>query len=141
MPVSKKKKHGKPKKGKKKIPQGLPKKEPAQRQEYVSNDDTPGNRLLKIGIDIGRQQVVDMLCYVLNDKEIMGKDIFGKKRLLKVVGGLNHYLEDVFTVAWGQDPETYYQRVKLDEGLRAIVGEENFAPFLERYEYIKECDL
>ena len=96
---------------------------------------------MKIGIDIGRQQVIDMLCYVLNDKEIMGKDIFGKKRIPKVVGGIIHYLENVFTVAWGQDPETRNQRKKLDEGLYAIVGEENFAPFPERYEYIKECNL
>ena len=141
MPVSKKKKHGKPKKGKKKAPQGLPKKEPAQRLELISNEDTPENRILKIGIDIGRQQVVDMLCLVLNDKAIMKKDIFGKKRLLTVIQGLNHYLGDVYTVAWGQEDESYYQRKKLDDNLLGIFGPELFCPFQERYDHVKECNL
>lgn len=149
MPVSKKRKHGKGKKNKR--PLGLPQKPPksalpvpaapAPKMEFKANDDTPGNRLLKIGIDIGRQQVVDMLCFVLNDKDIMHKDVFGKNRLVKVCDGLNHYLNDVFPDAYGQEEETYYQRVKMDEGLRAIVGDELFVPFLQRYPRIKDCDL
>ena len=148
MPVSKKKKHGKQKKGKRPLglPQKLPKPAPVApaappKMEFKANDETPANRLLKIGIDIGRQQVVDMLCFVLNDKDIMKKDVFGRNRLLKVSEGLNHYLNDVFPDAYGQEEETYYQRVKMDEGLRAIVGDELFVPFLDRYPHIKDCDL
>lgn len=148
MPVSKKKKRGKQKKSKR--PLGLPQKLPTaapvaptapQKLEIKANDETRENLILTIGIDIGRQQIVDMLCFVLNDKEIMGKDVFGSKRLLKVSSGLHHYLHDVFHDAYGQEEETYYQRVKMDEGLRAIVGDELFVPFLDRYPHIKDCDL
>ena len=34
------------------------------------------------GLQMGRQQILDMLCIVLNDPDIMGKVTFGKDRLL-----------------------------------------------------------
>lgn len=141
MAVSKKKRHGKSKKGKKKAPQGFPKKEPPKQTELISNEDTPENRILKIGIDIGRQQIVDMLCLVLNNKEIMRKDVFGKGRIQTVVQGINHFLGDVYTVAWGQEDESYYQRKRLDDNLLEILGPELFCPFQERYDHVKECEL
>lgn len=39
------------------------------------------------GLESGRQQIIDMLCLVLHDPEIMGKDTFGRDRLLKVIKG------------------------------------------------------
>lgn len=43
------------------------------------------------GLQSGRQQILDMVSLVLRDPEIMGKDIFGKDRLLKVVQGVGDY--------------------------------------------------
>lgn len=47
------------------------------------------------GLQMGRQQILDLMCIVLNDPDIMGKDTFGKDRLLKVVKGIGEYI-DVF---------------------------------------------
>lgn len=37
------------------------------------------------GLQSGRQQILDMMSLVLRDPEVMGKDTFGKDRLVKVV--------------------------------------------------------
>ena len=92
-----------------------------------------------IGIQMGRQQIIDMMCVVLNDPEIMGKDTFGKERLLKVVKGIGDYI-DVFQKAWERDDETDYYRDKLDGWLARIYGEELHDSFAKRYEYCSDYD-
>lgn len=89
------------------------------------------------GLQMGRQQILDMLCITLNDPDIMGKDTFGKDRLLKVVKGVGEYI-DVFQKAWERDDETDYYRVKLDEHLAKIYGEGMMDTFNKRYEYCTE---
>ena len=44
------------------------------------------------GLRSGRQQIIDMVSLVLRDPDIMGRDIFGKDRLLKVVNGIGKYI-------------------------------------------------
>ena len=51
------------------------------------------------GLQCGRQQIIDMMSLVLRDTEIMGKDTFGKDRLLKVVNGIGAYI-DKYQKAW-----------------------------------------
>lgn len=89
------------------------------------------------GLQMGRQQILDMMCIVLNDPDIMGKDIFGKDRLLKVVKGVGDYI-DVFQKAWERDDETDYYREKLDARLAQIYGEGMHDTFAQRYEYCTE---
>ena len=57
-----------------------------------------------------------MVSLVLRDPDIMGKDTFGKDRLLKVVKGVNEYI-DTYEKAWMKDDETDYYRTKLDDAL------------------------
>ena len=45
------------------------------------------------GLQMGRQQILDMMCITLNDPDIMSKDTFGKDRLLKVVNGIGDYID------------------------------------------------
>ena len=68
------------------------------------------------GLQAGRQQILDMMSLVLRDPEIMGKDIFGKDRLLKVVIGIDEYIGK-YQKAWEKDDETDYIRAKLDAAL------------------------
>ena len=91
------------------------------------------------GLQMGRQQILDMLCIVLNDPDIMGKDTFGKERLIKVVKGVGEYI-DVFQKAWERDDETDYYRVKLDAILAQIYGENMHDTFNKRYEYCSDYD-
>lgn len=94
---------------------------------------------LDVGIQTGRQQIIDMLSLVLRDPEIMKKDTFGKNRLLKVVKGIGDYI-DIFQKAWECDDETDYYRAKLDNALSEAYGQEMYDTFLKRYEYLKDFD-
>ena len=91
------------------------------------------------GLQCGRQQIIDMVSLVLRDPEIMGKDTFGKERLMKVVKGIGDYI-DKYHLAWQKHDETDYWRVKLDEALEEAYGDELHDSFLKRYESAPEYD-
>ena len=91
------------------------------------------------GLQSGRQQIIDCVSLVLRDPEIMGKDIFGKDRLLKVVQGVGKYI-DLYQKAWEKDDETDYYREKLDAALADAYGDGLHDSFLVRYEFAPEFD-
>jgi hypothetical protein len=91
------------------------------------------------GVQSGRQQILDMMSLVLNDKDIMGKDVFGKDRLVKVVKGIGEYL-DKYYLAWQKDDEADYYQKKMDAGLAQIYGEGMHDTFYKRYEFAPEYD-
>ena len=91
------------------------------------------------GLQSGRQQIIDMMSLVLRDPEIMGKDTFGKDRLLKVVNGIGEYI-DKFQPAWEKNDETDYYRAKLDAALTEAYGDDLHDSFLKRYEFAPEFD-
>ena len=89
------------------------------------------------GMQTGRQQILDMMCLALRDPEIMGKDIFGKTRLLKIVKGIGGKM-DFYYKAWQKDPETDYYRAKMDAALADAFGHALHDSFADRYEYAAE---
>lgn len=91
------------------------------------------------GIESGRQQILDMMTLVLRDPEIMGKDIFGKERLLKVVKGIGEKIDE-YELAWQRHDETDYKRNQLDRNLAEAYGEKLHDSFLVRYPYAPEYD-
>ena len=91
------------------------------------------------GLRCGRQQILDMVSLVMRDPEIMGKDTFGKERLMKIVKGVGDYI-DKYNLAWQKHEETDYWRDKLDKALAEAYGEELHDSFLRRYEYAPEFD-
>ena len=91
------------------------------------------------GLQCGRQQIMDMMSLVLRDADIMGKDTFGKERLLKVVKGIGEYI-DTYHKAWIKDDETDYYRAKLDEDLAQAYGDGLHDSFLQRYDVAPEYD-
>lgn len=91
------------------------------------------------GLQMGRQQILDMMSLVLRDSEIMGKDTFGKDRLLKVVDGIRDNI-DKYNLAWQRDDETDYWQVKLDEALAEAYGVGMHDTFAARYEYLPDYD-
>ena len=94
---------------------------------------------LQIGIEGGRQQIMDMMSLVLRDPKIMGKDIFGKERLLKVVDGIGKCIDE-YEKAWMKDNETDYYRKKLDDALAEAYGGGLADSFMVRYPYAPEYD-
>lgn len=91
------------------------------------------------GLQMGRQQILDMMFIVLNDPQIMGKDVFGKGRLLKIVNAIGKKI-DYFQKAWERHDETDYYRVKMDDHLTKICGKEMNDTFEKRYEYCCDYD-
>lgn len=89
------------------------------------------------GLQCGRQQILDMMSLVLRDSNIMGKDTFGKDRLVKILKGIGEYI-DKFQPAWEKNDETDYYRAKLDAALAEAYGDELHDSFLKRYEYAPE---
>lgn len=87
------------------------------------------------GCEITAQQMFDLLCLVLNDPEIMGRDTFGAKRLVKIRKAL-YDREKLYHDAWTFTEESDYLQEKLDAALREIFGE-NAEKFSERYPLCK----
>ena len=111
----------------------------AKVNKYIANRDAIRYGFFEAGLNSGRQQIIDMVSLVLHDPEIMGKDVFGKDRLLKVVNGIGQYI-DKFQPAWEKTDETDYYRAKLDDALAEAYGEEMHNTFLQRYECAPEYD-
>lgn len=103
-----------------------------QRAAFISSG-------FQAGLQAGRQQILDMMSLVLRDPEIMGKDTFGKERLLKVVQGVSDYI-DKYNDAWQKTDETDYIRAKLDAALAEAYGPGLHDSFLQRYDTAPEYD-
>ncbi len=110
-----------------------------QQNAFLARQAALQNACFDAGLRCGRQQILDMLSLVLRDPEIMGKDTFGKERLIKVVKGVGDYI-DKFQQAWEKTDETDYYRDKLDAALAEAYGEKLHDSFTERYPYAPEYD-
>lgn len=91
------------------------------KNRYLDQQRVIRQGYFEAGLRCGRQQILDMVSLVLRDPDIMGKDIFGKDRLLKVVKGVGEYI-DTYQKAWEKDDETDYYRAKMDAALAAAYG-------------------
>lgn len=109
------------------------------KNEFLARQKALQRACFDAGLRSGRQQILDMMSLVLRDQDIMGKDTFGKDRLLKVVQGIGEYI-DTYQKAWEKDDETDYYRAKLDEALADAYGDGLADSFLKRYEFAPEFD-
>lgn len=85
--------------------------------------------------DMTAQQFFDYMCIVLNDPKIMGKDVFGAKRLQKIHEAMKK-LDKEYSEAWVNSQESDYYQEKIDAALRNIFGK--IDPFSVRYPYAKK---
>lgn len=85
-----------------------------------------------------QQYMTDTLILTLNDPEVMGKDVFGYKRLKKVLEAWGKCYDKYFD-ALTKNPEADYAREKMDRLMKQICGDSgDFVPFEERYERLPE---
>jgi hypothetical protein len=110
-----------------------------QQNAFLAKQAALQNACFDAGLRCGRQQILDMMSLVLRDSTIMGKDLFGKERLLKVVNGVKEYI-DKFQQAWEKTDETDYYRDKLDAALAEAYGDGLHDSFTERYPYAPDYD-
>lgn len=111
----------------------------AKQNAYLAKQAAVNHGYFTAGLQSGRQQILDLLSLVLRDPEIVGKDIFGKDRLIKVVNGIGDYI-DLYQQAWEKTDETDYYRAKLDAALAEAYGEGLHDSFLQRYQFAPEFD-
>ena len=85
-----------------------------------------------------QQYMTGTLILTLNDPEVMGKDVFGYKRLKKVLEAWGKCYDRYFD-ALTKNPEADYAREKMDRLMKQICGDSgDFVPFEERYEWLPE---
>lgn len=82
------------------------------------------------------QYMTDMLVLTLNDPNVMGKDVFGKDRLKKIIDAWAEKYDAFHAVLECNDETDYYQ-VKLDACLRRIFGDQ-MDNFGARYPWIQD---
>lgn len=82
------------------------------------------------------QFMTDTLMLTLNDPEVMGKDVFGKERLKRLVLAWGKTFDRYHGALEHCDEADYFQE-KMDQALERILGKEGFQPFSERYDWIK----
>ncbi len=104
------------------------------KNDFLAKQKATQKAYFDAGLQMGRQQILDMMSLVLNDPEIMGKDTFGKERLLKVVKGIGEYI-DRYQPAWERSDEADYYQKKMDDNLASIYGDGLFDSFYKRYEF------
>ena len=109
------------------------------KNDYLARQKAQKQAFFHAGLQSGRQQIMDIMSLALRDPDIMGKDIFGKDRLLKVVKGIGEYI-DKYQPAWEKSDETDYYQKKLDDALADAYGQEMVDSFYKRYEFAPEYD-
>lgn len=109
------------------------------KNEFLVRQAIARDCCFQAGLEAGRQQIIDMVVLVLHDHEIMGKDTFGRERLLKIINGVGDYI-DKFQPAWEKSDETDYYRAKLDAALAEAFGEGLQDTFSKRYETAPDYD-
>lgn len=82
------------------------------------------------------QFMTDTLVLTLNDPAIMGKDVFGKKRIQRVIKGWGEKY-DQYCGALVPGDEADYHQIKLDERLSQIFGDD-FEKFGKRYYWLND---
>lgn len=92
------------------------------------------------GLQMGRQQILDMMCLSLHDPKVMKKDTLGRKRLLRVIVDIGEKI-DYYHHAWVKKDDTDAFRVGLDNALADAFGKDELKDtFEKRYEFCPEFD-
>lgn len=110
-----------------------------KKNDYLARQKIMQQAYFDAGVQMGRQQILDMMSLTLNDEKYVKKDIHGKDRLCVIVKGIGDYI-DKYEKAWQKDDEADYYQKKMDTALAQIYGEGMHDTFFERYEFAAEYD-
>lgn len=79
------------------------------KNNYIARLEADRKGFFRAGEQTGRQVVLDMMVLALRDPEIMGKDTFGKDRLLKVVKDFHMMNLDRIKIGISQKKDRHIQ--------------------------------
>lgn len=102
---------------------------------YLAKQEAIKQKCFEIACDTTSQQFFDYMCIVLNDPDVMGKNVFGAKRLQKIHDAMKE-LDKTYSEAWCGGQESDWYQEQIDRRLRRIFGD--IVPFRERYPYLKD---
>lgn len=105
----------------------------AKKNPYLERQEEKRKQRDTIIMLWAHQMCYDALTLVLNDPEIMGKDVFGEKRLNKLCKATNAKIEEIMPGLSSQVNASHV-RAQVDRELEKIC-KESFVPWEERYEY------
>ena len=110
------------------------------KNEYLKRRDDMYQALLDVGMDTGFQKCWDLMQIILHDREVMGKDTFGKERIKKIFLAMKE-LERELGNAWlpTQEKDADVCQRDIDAMLKEIWGED-LCTFYDRYPFIKKPD-
>ncbi len=103
-----------------------------KKNAYLARQEEKMTRLYELTLNWTAQLSLDCICMVLNDPEVMGKDVFGKERLHKVCVAFEKRFKEAH-VGLTNKPEASHVRAMVDREMKRI-GKEAFIPWEERYE-------
>ena len=107
------------------------------KNDFLKKRDERDQRFFEAGRDVGFQQCFDYIFNALRDPQMVGKDIWGEGRLVKLHQICIEY-DRHFHGAWNpKNKMADYLQEELDARLKE--GLPNyFAPFAFRYPYMKD---
>lgn len=113
---------------------------PPQRHKNAYAEELHRKKALGFEIvsDWTAQLCLDTLAMVLNDPEVMGRDTFGAKRLMRICEAFNKKYE-ITKLALRSSDDADYIRAKIDQKQARIFGPE-YLHWQERYPYWDEND-
>ena len=103
---------------------------------YLDRQRQRDQAFLDAGERMGIQKMWDYMQIALRDPEIMGKDVFGRKRLEKLFYKSKE-LANYFHTAFTDDKEADLVQRDFDAALREIWGDD-LSTFYDRYPELKQ---
>ena len=91
------------------------------------------------GFETGLQFMTDIYESCLNDSDVMGKDVFGKGRMLKLREATSNCVDELKPSMYGvTDPEADVAQERIDSKLKRIWGDD-YDERSVRYPYLVPC--
>lgn len=107
------------------------------KNEFLKRRDVRDQKFFEAGRDVGFQQCLDYVFNALRDPEMVGKDIWGEGRLVKLHQVCVGY-DKKFHGAWdARDKMADYLQKELDARLKEGLPH-YFSPFMVRYPYMRD---
>ena len=103
---------------------------------YLDKQNRRDQAILDTGEMMGMQKMWDYIQIALRDPEIMGKDVFGRKRLEALYKKCSQ-LAGHYHTAFTTDVDADHRQEELDK-LLGEVWDKDLCPFYERYPQLKK---
>lgn len=101
---------------------------------YLAKKAAVNQAILDVGIESGKQQIVDYMTIALRDPNVVGRDIFGRERIVKIIAAIEA-LDREFADAYTVEAEADHLQDKLDRKLREVYGDD-LVPFRVRQPHV-----